>query len=262
MIHIEAIAAFKDNYIWLLRLPGSNHAWVVDPGEANQVLESLHQQQLHLKGVLLTHHHPDHDGGIPALRQAFPGLRIISGLQSHSTHTTERYPDGATIDVLGEVFQLMEVPGHTLDHVAFYCPHESLLFCGDTLFAGGCGRLFEGTAQQMYQSLARIAALPDNTLNYCAHEYTLDNLRFALVVEPDNKTLQQRTRDAEAHRKKGQPTVPSLLSLELATNPFLRCHEPSIMAAAYAQAEVRGERLLFENSCDVFTAIRRWKDRF
>jgi len=261
-MHVEAIPAFRDNYIWLLYGDNSRQAWVVDPGEAKPVLERLQEKQLLLEGVLLTHHHPDHDGGIPALRQSFPDLRIIGGLQSDSIHPTERYPEGATIDVLGESFQLMEVPGHTLDHVAFYCAHASLLFCGDTLFAGGCGRLFEGSAQQMHHSLSRIAILPEQTLSYCAHEYTMSNLRFALTVEPDNAALQQRMRDTEALRAKGLPTVPSFLSLELATNPFLRCHEPSIMAAARARAETQQQHLSSEDPCAVFSIIRGWKDHF
>jgi len=256
-IHVEAISAFKDNYIWVLSRGDSGRAWVVDPGDALPVLAYLDKKQWLLEGVLLTHHHPDHDGGIPTLRQHFPALRVVSGLLSRSPHSTEHLPDGAFLEVLGQPFQLINVAGHTRDHVAFHAAKESLLFCGDTLFACGCGRLFDGSAEQLFGSLSRIAALPHNTLNFCAHEYTLTNIRFALTLEPDNIQLQQRTRDTKALRDQGLPSIPSLLSLELATNPFLRCHEPSIMAAACLWSGMK-----LESPLDVFTAIRSWKDRF
>jgi len=256
-LQVEAIAAFKDNYIWLITLPGYRKAWVVDPGEALPVLHYLNKRQLQLEGVLLTHHHPDHDGGIPALLEVYPTARIVSGAQSRSPHSKEHYPDGATITLLDRTFQLIDVAGHTLDHVAFYCASESILFSGDTLFACGCGRLFEGSAEQMYRSLMRLAALPGHTQNYCAHEYTQNNIRFALTVEPANIRLQQRSSEALALRAHALPTIPSLLSLELATNPFLRCHEPSIMASASSRT---GNTL--NSPLAVFATLRTWKDEF
>ena len=257
LLQIEPIAAFRDNYIWLMSRDMTRQAWVVDPGDALPVLDSLDKKQLRLEGVLLTHHHPDHDGGIPTLLQRYPHARVVSGVHSRSPYAREHHSDGASIEVLGKIFKLIEVPGHTLDHVAFYCAEESILFSGDTLFACGCGRLFEGSAEQLYRSLTCLAALPGNTLNYCAHEYTLSNIRFALAVEPENIGLQQRSSDANTLRTLGIPTIPSFLSLEHATNPFLRCHEPSIMASARRQA---GNRL--ESPLDVFTAVRAWKDHF
>lgn len=256
-LKVEPIAAFTDNYIWLITRPQRAQAWVVDPGDAIPVLECLDKKQLQLEGILLTHHHPDHDGGIPVLLQHYPQARVVSGAHSGSPHSREHHPDNATIELLGRLFTLLETPGHTLDHVVFYCEEESILFSGDTLFGCGCGRLFEGSAAQMQHSLARLAALPATTLNYCAHEYTQSNIRFALTVEPGNIDLQQRSSDTEALRAHGTPTLPAFLSLELATNPFLRCLEPSIMTAASKQA---GTRL--EYPLAVFTALRAWKDRF
>jgi hydroxyacylglutathione hydrolase len=256
-VKVEPIAAFTDNYIWLITNPGDSRAWVVDPGDAQAVLNNLDKKQLQLEGILLTHHHPDHDGGIPHLLQHYPDARVVSGMHSRSPYNREQYPDNATIVLFNRSFKLMDVPGHTLDHVAFYCAEESILFPGDTLFGCGCGRLFEGTAEQMYRSLSRLAALPGDTLHYCAHEYTEGNIRFAVTVEPDNLDLQQRAADTKTLRAQGLATLPSYLSRELATNPFLRCLEPSIMAAA---SEHSGTRLA--SALDVFTTLRAWKDQF
>lgn len=257
-LYIECIPAFKDNYFWLISSPASTSAWIVDPGDAAPVLERLQTKQLHLEGVLLTHHHPDHDAGIPTLRQHYPTLRVVSGIHSKSQHTRERLADNDSLIVLGHRFQVMDIPGHTLDHIAFYCAEQSLLFSGDTLFAGGCGRLFEGSAEELYASLMRIASLPSNTLNYCAHEYTLNNLAFAQTQDANNAQLKQRIVDTRLLRDKNLPTIPSLLSLELATNPFLRCHEQSIMTAV--QGGIGGNTL--DTPLDVFRALRLLKDHF
>jgi hydroxyacylglutathione hydrolase len=257
-LHIEPIPAFKDNYFWLISSSTSRSAWIVDPGDAAPVLERLRVKQLHLEGVLLTHHHPDHDAGIPTLRQHYPKLRVVGGTLSKPSFTTEQLADNDGLTILDHHIQVMDVPGHTLDHIAFYCAEQALLFSGDTLFAGGCGRLFDGRIEQLYSSLLRIARLPGDTLNYCAHEYTLNNLAFALIQDPDNARLKQRLLDTRLLRDKDLPSIPSLLSLELATNPFLRCHEPSIMTAVHG-----GDRgHILATPFEVFRALRALKDRF
>jgi hydroxyacylglutathione hydrolase len=257
MFTIEPIPAFDDNYIWLLSALDSSTAFVVDPGDAAPVLATLEARNLTLSGILITHHHLDHIGGLEVLADAFdpqvfgPHNPAIKGI-------TERLGAGDRIEVLGEVFEVLEVPGHTLDHIAYYHPGaEPLLFCGDTLFAGGCGRVFEGTAPMMHRSLALLAALPAETRVYCAHEYTLANLAFARAVEPDNEALARRVREAEASRARGKPTVPSDLALELATNPFLRCAEPALRDSLQAQGKLRGG-----SADEVFATVRGWKDHF
>ncbi len=259
MLTVEPIPAFSDNYIWLITHPDHSKSWVVDPGDANPVLERLQDNGLSLEGVLLTHHHPDHDGGITALKQTFPDLRVVSGEQANSTHTTEFLAAGASIEVLGCTFELIEVPGHTLDHVAFFATahHPPLLFCGDTLFAAGCGRVFEGTPPQMYASLQKLSALPAQTRCYCAHEYTEANLRFAVAVEPKNPQLLARIDEASKLRAQDIPTVPSTLELEHQTNPFLRCHTDAVGRAADQHASRS-----HADASEVFTTIRGWKDAF
>lgn len=256
-LQIDAVPAFRDNYIWLLYRPGTAQAWAIDPGDAAPLLAALRQQHLQLAGVLITHHHSDHDGGVPVLLEHFPRLRVVGGINGQSPYLNERCTDNATLDLLGLEFKVLEVPGHTLDHIAFYSEQADALFCGDTLFAGGCGRLFEGSADQLYKSLLCISQLPGRTRVFCAHEYTLSNLKFARVVEPANHDLAERQRDAENQRQEGKPTVPSTLALELATNPFLRCHEPRIMAAVREQS---GD--VAPNGPAIFAALRKWKDHF
>ena len=257
MLTIEPIPAFNDNYIWLLSDPGSSEAFVVDPGDAAPVFATLEARNLTLTGILITHHHFDHTGGLEALSAACnplvfgPRNPAIAGIK-------ERLAAGDRIQVLGQSFDVLEVPGHTLDHIAFYhAGSEPLLFCGDTLFAGGCGRVFEGTAPMMHQSLQRLAALPAETRVYCAHEYTLANLAFARAVEPDNEALARRITDAEASRAHNEPTVPSRLALEMATNPFLRCADPALQASLQAQGKLGGE-----STDEIFAAVRGWKDNF
>lgn len=257
MLTIEPIPAFNDNYIWLLSDPDSSAAFVVDPGDAAPVLAALEARKLTLTGILITHHHFDHTGGLEALSTAFnptvfgPHNPAIKGVG-------ERLAAGDRIEVLGEVFDVLEVPGHTLDHIAYFHPGANpLLFCGDTLFAGGCGRVFEGTAPMMHQSLQLLAALPAETRVYCAHEYTLANLAFARAVEPDNAALALRIRAAEASRARDEPTVPSDLALELATNPFLRCKNPALRDSLQAQGKLSGD-----SADEIFAAVRGWKDHF
>jgi len=254
---VQPIAAYSDNYIWLLYDSQSRQACVVDPGDAQPVLATLKELDLNLTSILITHHHFDHVGGLEALQKAYspqvfgPKNPAISGLSN-------TVGAGDTVSVLGLAFEVLEVPGHTLDHIAYFHPGETpLLFCGDTLFAGGCGRVFEGTPAMMYQSLQSLAALPPATRVYCAHEYTMANLGFARAVEPDNEALRQRIAEAEATRARNEPTVPSELALELATNPFLRCADSKLRASLAAQGKLEGD-----GNADVFAAVRAWKDNF
>jgi hydroxyacylglutathione hydrolase len=257
MLTIQPIPAFDDNYIWLLYDKQTREAFVVDPGDAAPVVAALQELQLDLTGILITHHHFDHVGGLKQLKDRYdpvvfgPRNPAIDGL-------TQTLQAGDNIEALGQSFDVLEVPGHTLDHIAyFHSGAEPVLFCGDTLFAGGCGRLFEGTPPMMYQSLQSLAALPPETRVYCAHEYTLANLAFARAVEPDNVDLAQRITEAEARRARNEPTVPSSLALELATNPFVRCAEPALLAALQAQGRLEGE-----SGAEVFATVRGWKDNF
>ena len=257
MIDVTPVRAFSDNYIWLIRGPRDpSLAVVVDPGDAGPVNEALERQGLELHSILVTHHHPDHVGG----------LRQLVGQHGARTYgpARERLPveacgldDGASVDVdpLGLHFSVMAVPGHTIGHIA-YSGHGAL-FCGDTLFSAGCGRLFEGTPGQMLASLDRIAALPDETLVFCAHEYTLANLRFAAAVEPQNPDVRQRLAEVEELRARDVTTLPARLGTERTINPFLRCREPAVRAAAEAHAG----RPLSEAE-EVFGVIRAWKDGF
>lgn len=217
------IPAFSDNYIWLLARDG--RAWVVDPGEADPVINALAGQALRLSGILLTHHHPDHTGGITALVSRFkipvygPADSPASMLISHPLQ------NGSSIHIGDMDFSVIAVPGHTLDHIAYYSRQEKILFCGDTLFSAGCGRIFEGTAAQMYESLRKLASLPDQTRVCCAHEYTLSNLRFAMTVEPNNKDIISYADQCEKLRAKNKATLPSTLEIEMRINPFLRCKD-------------------------------------
>lgn len=253
---IDCIPAFADNYLWLLS-GASGKAWVVDPGDAGPVLEILQRKNLQLEGVLLTHHHSDHAGGILPLKEYFPHLRVVASSDSRSAYGNEILQEGDHLEILNIAFQVMEVPGHTLDHIAFYSPELAALFCGDTLFAGGCGRLFEGTPAQMYASLQKIATLPDKTQIYCAHEYTEANLRFACVVEPSNTALQTRQQAVSRLRRDGKPSIPSLLAEELATNPFLRCHEARLIQTVQCYSKHK-----LKPGLETFAALRQWKNVF
>jgi len=253
-MEIVAVKAFKDNYVWTLR--DQRHAAVVDPGEARPVLEYLERENLRLAAILATHHHPDHVGGIGELVEKF---RVPVFGPKHEPIPTLTQPvsegDRVAIPELGVTFDVLDIPGHTRAHVAYY--GAGALFCGDTLFACGCGRLFEGTADQMYTSLSKLAALPDETKVYCGHEYTLANIGFAKAVEPENRALGAREARDRKLRDAGKPTLPSTLGDEKATNPFLRCREPAVIESAnkYLGARVA-------DPVRVFAAIRDWKNRF
>jgi hydroxyacylglutathione hydrolase len=253
-IAVEPIPAFNDNYLWLI-VRGSSAA-VVDPGDPAPVLRRLQAKRLTLSDILVTHHHGDHVGGVAELARA-TGARVYGPREESIPARDIALGDGDRIGVLGLELDVIHVPGHTLGHIAYYAPAIKALFCGDTLFGAGCGRLFEGTAEQMAASLARLAALPADTRVYCAHEYTLSNLRFALAVEPDNAALHERQRACLQLRERGVPTLPSTIAEELATNPFLRCELPAVRRAAEARA---GEPLA--SATRVFAQLRQWKSTF
>lgn len=260
MFAITPIPAFNDNYIWMISRPGSGQTWVVDPGDAHAVLKTLDNQHLKLAGILITHHHYDHTGGIEKLCARYP-VPVYGPDNPAIQGITHPLRDKDSFDLEGIPFSVIATPGHTLDHIAYYIRETETsspaLFCGDTLFAGGCGRLFEGTPEQMHASLSRLSQLPGNTRVFCAHEYTLANLEFALAVDPDNIFLQKRLNETAILRKRQSPTVPSTLDTELQTNPFLRCHIPTIIHAA----EERGASK--SDSCaDILRVIREWKDNF
>lgn len=239
MLHVMPIPAFEDNYIWLIQNSLHRQAAVVDPGDATPVLHYCQQHDITLCAILITHHHGDHTGGIANLVKHY-NTPVYGPAHENIPHCNHKVNPGdqIVIDALGQLtFKVLGIPGHTSGHIAYYGNHW--LFCGDTLFAGGCGRLFEGTAKQMYQSLNKLKALPPATQVFCAHEYTQANLAFALTVEKDNLELQQRIEKIAKLRQQQQPTLPSTIDIELKTNPFLRAKD-----------------------CKQFAHLRKLKDQF
>ena len=252
MLTISPIRAFSDNYIWLI--VRSNQAFVVDPGEPGPVLAALEAAAIELSGILVTHHHYDHTGAVDALKTE-TGCEVWGPPDSPAGPYDHIVAEGDTVSVLGVDFSVLNVPGHTLDHIAYYSPAEQALFCGDTLFVGGCGRIFEGTPPQMRESLEKLRGLPPETLIFCAHEYTLANLRFARLVEPENSTLSAFLSACESKRANDEPTVPSRISDELACNPFLRWDSPEVRETLKTAGK------LAEDTADgIFTAVREWKN--
>lgn len=250
------LPAFSDNYIWLLH--DGQQALVVDPGAAEPVLEALQRCKVQLETILVTHHHPDHTAGVDALRQA-TGAKVFGPAREAMPEPLTRVRQGDPLQSLGLRFEVIEVPGHTAGHIAYYCAEVDgapLLFCGDTLFSAGCGRLFEGSPAQMLASLDRLAALPDGTRVCCAHEYTLSNLKFAAAVEPTNRALADYTAKAQALRSRQQPTLPSTIFLERQINPFLRSRQVAVIQAAQRFDASANDEV------SIFAALRQWKNQF
>ncbi len=259
MIKITPISAFSDNYIWMIQSEDSDRAYVIDPGDAVPVEKALAASGLDLAGILITHHHFDHTGGIELLVKD-RDIPVYGPAKSNIPSITHELVNGDTFAINDMPIEVFSTPGHTLDHIVYYLtpPNESpLLFCGDTLFSGGCGRLFEGTASQMFNSLMKLTAFPDDTRLYCAHEYTLANLKFAQAVEPENNEIRKRIIDVQQLRKQLIPTLPSTLLIERQSNPFLRCLEPDVISAARAYRESN-----HYDGASVLGIIRAWKDNF
>lgn len=251
---VVPLRAFADNYIWTIRDAG--FAAVVDPGDAQPVLDYLAREKLQLVAILNTHHHADHVGGNAALL-TLTKVPVFGPHDERIPEVSERLADGErfTLPHFNIEMETLEIPGHTRSHIAFH--GDGLLFCGDTLFAAGCGRLFEGTPRQMHDSLTRLARLPDATRVYCGHEYTLSNLKFARAAEPDNRRLPELETRMQALRERGQPTLPSTIAQEKATNPFLRVTEPAIIASASGRAAKK-----LSDPVSVLAEIRDWKNNF
>lgn len=261
MLELRPLPAFSDNYIWVFGQRGTAQVCVVDPGDAGPVLRFLQDNDLGLEAILLTHHHADHIGGVQDLLDHV-AAPVYGPRSSRIPFITHVVGAGDVVAVAGVRFEVLEVPGHTLEHIAYASgasanSPEPVLFCGDTLFGAGCGRMFEGTPAIMQASLQSLAELPPHTRVCCAHEYTLSNLRFAAAVMPENAAVRQRSTRDGALRAAGVPTLPSHLADELATNPFLRCNKPEVIAAV--QQRVPGSA---SDPASVFGVLRSWKDTF
>ena len=255
-MNLIVLPAFSDNYIWMLH--DGHRAVVVDPGESAPVIEALDLQHLQLAAILVTHHHADHVGGVDELRSRLQGP-VYGPRRERIPEPYVALDDGATVEALGLRFSVIDVPGHTSGHIAYFTEDGGaapILFCGDTLFSGGCGRLFEGTPAQMHHSLSRLGGLPGATRVCCAHEYTLSNLKFARAVEPNNHALADYTTWCEAQRAADQPTLPSSIATERLVNPFLRCAEPGVALTAQTRGAPTTDPVA------VLAALRQWKNEF
>ncbi len=252
-LQIIPISAFKDNYIWLIH--NEVEATVIDPGDSTPVIKTLASLNLRLTTILITHHHHDHIGGVTELLQTFPQAVVYAPAleQFDFEHISITEQDAIHLSDLNITFDIVDLPGHTLGHIAYYCAKHELLFCGDTLFGAGCGRLFEGTPTQMYHSLQKLAALPLTTKVYCTHEYTLHNINFALTLEPNNLTLIKRQINTQELCASNIPSLPSSIELELATNPFLRCDNQKIQSSIH---------LKNASKIETFTKLRELRNHY
>tara|TARA_B100001057_G_scaffold215136_1_gene215369 strand:- start:151 stop:915 length:765 start_codon:yes stop_codon:yes gene_type:complete len=254
MYSVEPIKAYDDNYIWLIST--NEGSIIVDPGESKKIIEGIDKNKIDLKAILITHHHFDHTNGLQDLLDinnfdVFGPVNNINGINN-------KVGDSDQFTVIGIDFEVIEIPGHTLDHIGFYSFNDGdpILFCGDTLFAGGCGRVFEGTYQQMFEALKKISRLPKNTKIYCGHEYTLSNIKFALEVDPNNIKLQNEYKNVQELMKSNKPSLPTTIEKELDINPFLRCDDLDIQKNIVKKFNVD------DSEFEIFTAIRKWKDNF
>ena len=257
MYTVTPIPAFSDNYIWLLQHGSGSDVAVVDPGDASAVETFLQQKGLNLAAILITHHHHDHTGGVTALSKG-RDIPVYGPAHSPFGGISHKLRDGDSFELFGQLLAIREIPGHTKDHISYFCAGENpQLFCGDTLFLAGCGRLFEGTAAQMLDAMHYFQDLPDHTRVYCTHEYSLGNLAFAAAVEPDNKAIQASLSSCRALREQDQPTLPTNLGTEKQINPFMRTNTPGVIQAAekFSGKQLQGE-------VEVFAAIREWKNQF
>ena len=255
MNHIIPIRALKDNYIWLIWDTSLQTAWVVDPGDARPVIEYLREHNINLAGILITHHHADHSAGIPELLNQYGNVPVYGFIKSKVPHLSHFVKEGDVVSCGTVTLKVAEIPGHTLDHIVFY--NNEIIFCGDTLFSAGCGRVFEGTNEQMYQSLGKLLKMSDHAKIYCAHEYTLQNLRFAEQVEPKNPFIQNKIEIVSQLLAAGKPSLPSILQDEKNINPFLRCNENTVIQAAETYTKNK-----FMNAAEVFKSLREWKNQF
>jgi hydroxyacylglutathione hydrolase len=254
MLSVDPIKAYDDNYIWLIST--NEGSIVVDPGESEKIIKAIDENRIDLKGILITHHHYDHTNGLKDLLEknefdVYGPINNINGIN-------KKVGELDKFSIIGIEFEVIEIPGHTLDHIAFYSFNKGspVLFCGDTLFAGGCGRVFEGTYEQMFEALKKISKFPKNTKIYCGHEYTLSNIKFALEVDPNNEKLQSEFEHVQSLIKSNTPSLPTTIEKELDLNPFLRCDNLEI------QKNIINRFNVGDNEFEIFTAIRKWKDNY
>lgn len=257
MFSVTPIPAFSDNYIWVIASPDSNMVAVVDPGDEAPVLAYLEENNLQLSAILITHHHNDHTGGVEALKDRFK-TPVYGPSNSPFQGITHPLNDGDSIQLMGASVAIKAIPGHTLDHISYYSErHKPQLFCGDTLFLAGCGRLFEGTAKQMLNAMNYFSSLPDDTEVYCTHEYSMANLAFAEAVEPNNDAIKNAIRRCAEQREQDQPTLPTSIAEEKLINPFMRTQHEDVVSAALGFS-----RSSLSNEVEVFASIREWKNQF